>query len=127
MGVILFSSLIAMNYYLNIPQNREQNVEDITLIIDYASVKPIDRWDNFSLFDYKTTVIYALLEKRDVKMTGTPESNAFVQAINGVEQYKDKSGYFWLFFVNGKQSGIGSSLYVLSNGDVIWWNYTNSF
>ncbi|TXT64972.1 MAG: hypothetical protein BAJALOKI3v1_150075 [Promethearchaeota archaeon] len=126
-GILSFSTLIGVNYYFNIPKNRKESVNNITLIVNYAGEKPVDKWDNFSLYDGKTTVIYALLEKCEVEMTGTPENDAFVKAINGIKQYENLASYFWLFFVNGKQSQVGSSLYTLDNGDLIWWNYTNQF
>lgn len=126
-GILSFSTLIGINYYFNIPKNRKKSVNNITLIVNYAGIKPVDRWDNISLSDGKTTVIYALLEKCDVEMSGTPEKDAFVEAINGVKQYENLAGYFWLFFVNKTQSPVGSSLYTLDNGDLIWWNYTNQF
>lgn len=47
-----------------------------------------------------------------------PSLGFFVESINGK---KASSGYYWIFYMNGKQSGTGISQTPVSGGDTIEW------
>jgi hypothetical protein len=96
--------------------NRLSEVHNITLIVEYIT-QPTDSWDNFSLYDYNTSVLDALEEKCSVGLS-IFSSGPLVISINGV-------GPDWVYYVNGQFAGVGAADYYLSNGDNIHWKRVN--
>ncbi len=52
------------------------------------------------------------------------DSNAgiFLESLNGVKNDAEEDGY-WIFYVNGVMSGVGSHKYGVKQGDLIEWKY----
>lgn len=49
-------------------------------------------------------------------------ASEYLTSIDGVESNKE-SGYFWVYFVNGKMPPVGFAEYKLSDGDSVAWDY----
>jgi hypothetical protein len=96
--------------------NRLSEIHNITLIVEYIT-QPTDSWENFSLYDYNTSVLDALEEKCSVGLS-TFSNGPLVISINGV-------GPDWVYYVNGQFAGVGAADYYLSNGDSIHWKRVN--
>ena len=91
-------------------------VHNITLEVEYVT-KSTKTWENFSLYNSKTSVLDALKEKCDVK-TVEYSYGVLVVGIDGVDGD-------WIYYVNGKYAGIGAQSYYLDDGDEIHWKHVN--
>lgn len=47
-----------------------------------------------------------------------PSLGYFIEEINGV---RGKTGSYWIYYINGEESSVGVSQYVLHDGDIINW------
>jgi len=50
----------------------------------------------------------------------------FVTEINGIKN-DPQTGKYWIYHINGEPAKIGISNYIIKKGDVIEWQYENSF
>lgn len=132
-GIISFGSLLYVNYYvlpyLEPPKTEEsdnfwllyingipqQNVSNITMIIDYSELRPTEIHQNFTLKNGFTTAYYALIKfcMVDIRWYGP---QAYVRKINGI-------GEGWTYKVNGISPFAACNFYNLNNFDVIQWIY----
>ncbi len=87
-------------------------VHNIDLSVDFLS-QSTKSWENYSLYNGKTSVLDALEEKCTV---GTEQHGIgiLVVEIDGVNGN-------WIYKVNGVQPGVGAAVYYLSDGDEIEW------
>ncbi len=70
-----------------------------------------------------TTALDALGQVAEVK---TKHGGGFVSAINGIgSEYEaaDRTKKDWLFYVNGMSSNVGTSAYILRDGDIQHWDF----
>ena len=88
-----------------------KEVHNITLEVEYVT-QPTDIWENFSLFNFKTTVFDAL-DAKCVVQTSTFGLGILVIGINGVTGD-------WIYYVNGKFAGVAANAFNLNNGDHIF-------
>jgi hypothetical protein len=102
-GLILFSLMF-------IPFSNQEGVNT-------GRPNPLPEVNNISLYDYHTSVLYALQEKCSVGLSHT-SLGALVISINGV-------GPDWVYYVNGQFAGVGAADYYLSNGDNVHWKRVN--
>jgi hypothetical protein len=127
-GITCFSLLFFLNSILlhnpqsPIFQNEEdravrlQNVDNITLYIDYSGVKTNDRFDNISLTNYQTTIYHLLLNCCEVS---TQDFGGFIyiNEINGV-------GPGWIYTINnGAPPTMPADYYNLLDNDVVRWKH----
>ncbi len=138
-GATCFTALIIFNYAIvseldissdssfndGISGNpdRLKSVHNITVRVDFAGVKSNGEVANFSLYNYKTSAFYATEKAFDIEYNGGPESEAFIYKIDGVENNINKANHYWIYYVNGKYAGIGTSDFNLVDGDEIEWKY----
>jgi len=77
-------------------------------------------------FNQSLSVFSALLTIAVVNYTlyvvGSEES-AFIDAINNVWNNENMSNFYWIYYINGARSNVGSSDYLIKNNDVIIWIY----
>jgi hypothetical protein len=91
-------------------------VHNISLTVEYVT-KPTKEWENFSLYNYKTSVLDALEEKCDVD-TKDYSYGTMVIRIDGVQGD-------WIYYVNGEYAGVGAAAFYLNDGDEIHWKHVN--
>jgi hypothetical protein len=126
-GVACFASLIFFSngifpFLREIPEQPNENAENITLIIDYGDGR-IDTWENFSLFEGNTTVLDALNKYCDIEVEDYGIMGFLVTEING---YKN-GAKSWRYGVNSERVGYSAAEYNLEDGDVINWIYGDSY
>lgn len=54
-----------------------------------------------------------------------PGLGFFVYEINGKVQ-ENKTGTYWIYYINGQSAKIGISNYIIQQGDIIEWKYEKS-
>lgn len=55
-----------------------------------------------------------------------PGLGFFVEEIEGMKNNQNKSGMYWIYYVNGKKAEVGISQYIIQAGDTIEWKYEGS-
>lgn len=74
--------------------------------------------DNSSVFDAMKELQIKTNGGFSFKYNEYPSMGVFVYEINGM---KEKSGSYWIYYVNEKEASVGVSNYVLKEGDSILW------
>ncbi|TFF95259.1 MAG: DUF4430 domain-containing protein, partial [Promethearchaeota archaeon] len=97
-------------------------VEDITLIIDYGDGN-VDEWEDIKLDEGETTVFDLLNEYSNVEYEDYGDMGYFVESINGYENGEKN----WYYGVNGEGIGYSCSKYNLEDGDVVNWVYGQQY
>jgi len=108
----LFSVLLIINFSLYTTPDKLETVENITLVVDYNN-STIKTQENFTLSGGKTTAFDALNHWCEIQYDDFGWG-VIVRAIDG------QSGN-WLYFINGNAPGVGSNVFVLSDGDLVEW------
>jgi hypothetical protein len=111
---------------LNITDGNQKssNVENITLIVDYANLSPIKIIENFNLTKGNTSVFHALMMWCEIEYILYPGGSVFIIAIDGIKNNVNLRNYYWFYYVNDNYAQVGAAGYYLENGDIIKWNYT---
>ncbi|MFX0187118.1 MAG: DUF4430 domain-containing protein [Candidatus Hodarchaeota archaeon] len=119
LGSLCFSSLIFFNYWLTTgiastdeTETPSEVVEHITLIVEFADDN-IKRWEDFTLYGGKTTVLDALDKYCDIEYDDYGWG-VLVTEIDGIEGD-------WLYEVNGEKPSHGADKHYLRDGDEIKW------
>ncbi len=127
-GVACFASLIFLSYgifpFMSRPATEppNENVENITLIVDYRN-GTIDRWENITLLEGKTTVFDALDKFCDIEYTDYGTLGLLVVEINGLRNNVDG----WLYGVNGERPSYSCDAYNLKDNDIVNWVYADKY
>ncbi len=119
LGSLCFSSLIVFNYWLTTgiastdeTETPSEVVEHITLTVEFADDN-IKRWEDFTLYGGKTTVLDALDKYCDIEYDDYGWG-VLVTEIDGIEGD-------WLYEVNGEKPSHGADKHYLRDGDEIKW------
>ncbi len=120
--LLLFNFVIIPKLQSNIIQgidnNREKQfeVKNITLFIDYSGVKENEIFENINLTNYKTTAYHALLNCCDLVVIDYGWG-IYVKEINGV-------GVGWIYSVNeDPPPNIPSNYFYLMDNDTVEWTH----
>ena len=113
-GISAFMSLIIANFILYEKPETLEDVEDISLFVDYNN-GTIKTRTNFTLDNGKTTAFDAL-EKWCIIRYEVSIQGIFVTEIDGV------SGD-WIYMINSFRPPVGSSAYPLESGDIVTWKH----
>ncbi|MFX1259853.1 MAG: DUF4430 domain-containing protein [Promethearchaeota archaeon] len=104
------------DYHENEPQ---EEVEDITLIVDYDGEKEEKKVEDFSLDDGETTAFDAVNEWCDVEYEVYSNDRYYITYIDGV-------GEGWVYYVNSDFPDIPVNYYNLEDGDVVRFKYVGT-
>ncbi|MFX0105908.1 MAG: DUF4430 domain-containing protein [Candidatus Hodarchaeota archaeon] len=112
--IISFSLLLLINFYLNYNpiETRKENVNNITLFVDYNN-GTIKVRENFTLDNWKTTAFDALDKWCDIKYVDHGWG-IFVEEIDGI-----RGG--WIYLINNYAPNVGAPVYQLNDGDEVKW------
>ena len=120
--LLLFNFVIIPKLQSNIIQNinnkreKQFEVKNITLFIDYSGVKENEIFENINLTNYKTTAYHVLLNCCDIVATDYGWG-IFVEEINGV-------GVGWIYSVNeDPPPNIPSNYFYLMDNDTVKWTH----
>lgn len=101
---------------------KEVNIETVTLKINNQEY-------NTNLGESNTVyeVMEKLAQESNFSFSGKEYSSLgfFVDEINGVKN-NNKTGEYWIYYVNGVSAKVGISNYLLNNNDLIEWKYESS-
>ncbi|MFX1375057.1 MAG: hypothetical protein ACFFA0_04535 [Promethearchaeota archaeon] len=117
----LFSFLIVPNLQSTIAQNstdreKQFQVENISVYIDYSGVKENEMFQNLNLTNYQTTAYHAVLNCCDIKIKDYGWG-IFVEEINDV-------GIGWIYWINNDiPPSIPSNYFYLMDNDTVNWKY----
>ena len=118
--LLIFSFIIAPQMQSSINQiignEREKQVEvtNVTVIIDYSGVKDNELFININLTDNKTTAYHALINCCSV-VVKYYSSGIYVEKINGVG--------VWMYTVNEEYPNIASNYFNLMDNDTVKWKH----
>lgn len=115
LSFIFFPSLqTSINSNNNDGRTLQQDVSNITIIIDYSGVKNNEIYRNITLTNYNTTVYHAILKCSDITVQDYGWA-IYVKEINGV-------GTGWTYAVNDEPlpNIPVDSFYLLDNDTVKW-------
>ncbi|MBR4941524.1 MAG: DUF4430 domain-containing protein [Clostridia bacterium] len=133
-GAVIFTDIKSEDEYFAGERKKGAEIGSVTLEVRADSVK--DLWEEcpeggiivpegeFTLFEGDS--VYDILSD-GLKAEGLlfeTEGGTYVSGIAGLyeRQYGDLSG--WIYFVNGESVSVGSTEYLLSDGDSILWIYS---
>ena len=119
--LLIFSFVIgpqiqsSINQVIGNEREKQFEVINITVIIDYSGAKNNDLFENINLTNYKTTAYHALINCCSVVVRDY-SSGIYVEKINGV-------GIGWMYTVNEEYPNIPSNYYYLMGNDTVKWIY----
>jgi len=119
---LFFNFIIFPSWQTKINEDNENirekqfEVSNVTLIVDYSGVKDNDLFKNINLTNYKTTVYHALLNCCEVAIQDY-DTAIYVKEINGV-------GEGWTYTVNNEPlPNIPANYFYLLDNDTVKWTY----
>jgi len=121
--LLLIILLIGSGLYLSISNHQPQTDGDrqITLSISYGGLMPTD---NYTLqLHTKKTTFQILNDVAVINYTIQSGGEPYVLAINNVWEGQNRTGYFWLYFINGNFANLGANSSYPVDGDTILWAY----
>ena len=104
--------------------NKNLEVHNLTLIVDYAGVLNVKIIENFSLTNRATSVFDALSKWCELGYKEYPGGAVYIEEIDGVRNHESLKNHFWLYYVNDNFVGVGASHFRLNDGDLINWTYS---
>ncbi|MFX1364413.1 MAG: hypothetical protein ACFFCE_01025 [Promethearchaeota archaeon] len=120
--LLVFNFLILPNIQSNNNQINDDNsekqyeVRNISVYIDYSGVKENEIFQNINLTNYKTTAYHAILNCCDIKFKDFGWG-IFVEKINGV-------GVGWIYWINDDAPpSMPCNYYYLVDNDIVNWKY----
>jgi hypothetical protein len=124
--LVIGGVIIGIVFISNLPQETPNNnqrqdmrteklaqVHNITVIVDYSGEKPIDKFENISLYNNNTTTFDALNKTCQVQYDDYG-FGLYVTKINGV-------GEGWIYKVNGEMPPVPANEYNLRDNDILAW------
>lgn len=102
---------------------QQQEVSNITLIIDFNGAKTNKTLENLKFNNSETTVFDALKTYCELGWIDYPNGAVFVNEIDGVKNNVNIPNHFWIYRVNGEQPNVGCSKYNLLDNSIIVWEY----
>ena len=129
-GVSSFTSLLLFNFLIlpnlnpnsnlinNNNREKQFNVQNITVYLDYSGVKDNEIFLNLNLSNYETTAYHALLNCCNITIKEYGWGR-FVQYINGV-------GVGWIYWINNDPPPTMPADYsYLMDNDTVSWKYVS--
>lgn len=112
--------------------NRAKNANTANLFVDWGGEFHDTAWqacDSLPITPGQSTVFDLLQEAGsscNPSITFTYQGSgqsAYLTGIDGVINNQGGNGYYWVYFVNGKEPDIGFGAYALQAGDSVAWDY----
>lgn len=126
--LVIGGVIIGIVFISNPPQEKPNNnqrqdmrteklaqVHNITVIVDYSGEKPIDKFENISLYNNNTTTFDALNKTCQVQYDDYG-FGLYVTNINGV-------GEGWIYKVNDEMPPVPANEYNLRDNDKVEWTH----
>lgn len=119
--LLIFSFVIgpqmqsSINQVIGNENEKQFEVTNVTVVIDYSGVKDNELFENINLTNYKTTAYHALINCCSVVVKDYG-SGIYVEKINGV-------GVGWMYTVNDEYPKIPSDAFYLIGNDTVKWIY----
>ncbi len=109
--VIIAIVIIAV---LNYPKGEKSGEARIIISLNYGKTVILDK-----IIPAGKSALYSL---KSVANVSTSYGGGFVNGINGIMSNKEEKKD-WFYYINGILANVGSSQYILQDGDIMRWDY----